>query len=227
MADESARRRANWVVRFYTRARRVPTLIGKLPDGSKIPFGPFTTLQLIAAVGTLIVAFKTRDLWGFGGGLMDLLVVVCLAVGVGKLVGRFETGFHNPVVIAAGAVNSIFLPRFGSSGGRPVRLPRTVRLGGRISVQSRVMSVDLATEPDVSQAAAYGEVPEPRAARFAVMEQPARGDVARPEPMAVSTPPPLVGAESGSRGSAFGDENAAGRLTGVQALLAQSGAGRS
>lgn len=214
-ASANTQQRANWIVRFYTRARKVPTLIGKLPDGSPIPFGPYTGLQLIASVGTLIVLFKTRELWGFAGGLVDLLLAVAIAFAVGKIAGRFESGFHNPVVLATGAMASLTQPRHGTSGGRPVRMPRTVRATGRIVVQARATPLTAPASSTVQQKA------QPTSQLQSASYPRPAGEVKAKSQSAVA-----VAAVTEPKTSDAVAE-ATNRLTGVQALLAQSGTRRT
>ncbi|MFB8281085.1 hypothetical protein [Nocardia colli] len=42
-------------VRVYTPIKRLPLVVGKLPNGERIPFGPYTVPQLVAGIllGTL------------------------------------------------------------------------------------------------------------------------------------------------------------------------------
>jgi hypothetical protein len=207
-ASANTQQRANWIVRFYTRARKVPTLIGKLPDGTPLPFGPYTGLQLITSVGTLIVLFKTREIWAFAGGLIDLLLAVAVAFAVGKIAGRFETGFHNPVVLASGAMASLTQPRHGTSGGRPVRMPRTLRTTGRIVVQARTAQQ---AQPAPAQALEVKPANQRHTTR--------RAEVMLPPATTLPTTTPQI--------SATADNDATDRLTGLQALLAQSGTRRT
>lgn len=39
-------------VKVYTPVKRVPTMVGKAPNGQKLPFGPFTLHQIAAATAT-------------------------------------------------------------------------------------------------------------------------------------------------------------------------------
>jgi hypothetical protein len=58
------------VTRFYTLARRFPTLIGRLPSGSDIPFGPYTVGQFVTAVCLLVIGYRTMPFWGGSRGLL-------------------------------------------------------------------------------------------------------------------------------------------------------------
>src|SRR5450759_686655 len=51
------------VVKYYTRARKFPQLIGRTPDGAKIWGGPYTFTQAISAGVVLFVGVNTMGLW--------------------------------------------------------------------------------------------------------------------------------------------------------------------
>ncbi|MGW4843059.1 hypothetical protein [Nocardia brasiliensis] len=38
-------------VRVYTPIKRLPLVVGKMPNGERIPFGPYTVPQLLAGIG--------------------------------------------------------------------------------------------------------------------------------------------------------------------------------
>jgi hypothetical protein len=49
----------NW----YTKGRRIPTLIGKDVSGRRIPGGPYTGLQAVTAAAVPALLWSTRSLW--------------------------------------------------------------------------------------------------------------------------------------------------------------------
>ena len=53
-------------MKWYTRARKFPQLIGRTPDGTRIPGGPYTYLQVAAGVGMAAVLAATTGLWARG-----------------------------------------------------------------------------------------------------------------------------------------------------------------
>lgn len=115
------------VVKWYTRARRFPQLIGRTPDGTKIPGGPYTFTQVLGGAAFLVVAWKTLPVWGaFGliGNAMVLLVATWLLI-VG--LGRIPIGARNPISMAEGAVRALTAPTAGRVGGRDVRIRRPHR----------------------------------------------------------------------------------------------------
>lgn len=68
------------VTRFYTSVRRIPTLVGKLPNGGFIPGGPYTLGQVVLLLLVAIGGFYTMPLWG--GGNADLGNFIKLAMAV-------------------------------------------------------------------------------------------------------------------------------------------------
>lgn len=54
------------VVKWYTKARRFPQLLGRAPDGTRIPFGPYTMTQAIGAGAVIFAAKVLSGLWAHG-----------------------------------------------------------------------------------------------------------------------------------------------------------------
>ena len=69
------------VVRWYTRARRFPKLIGKTPGGEKIWGGPYTLMQFIVGASVFFISVKTRDLWGNFGVVGDIALAGGASIG--------------------------------------------------------------------------------------------------------------------------------------------------
>jgi hypothetical protein len=44
------------VIKVFTPIKRVPTMIGKAQNGQKLPFGPYTLPQVVAAIILLVIA---------------------------------------------------------------------------------------------------------------------------------------------------------------------------
>lgn len=178
------------IVKWYTRARRFPKLIGKTPDGTRIWGGPYTYTQVIVAVVVLVVGNETLWLWGQFGLVGNALVLVGGSYGAAVAAGRLPIGMRSPVSVGVGCWRALTAPAHGVHAGMPVRLPRAS------VVRSQVV---------VSTAAARRPAPTP--ADTAVS----------PVPAPVATPPAPV--STTARHPA-----AIPALTGVQRLLASSGA---
>lgn len=157
------------VVKWYTRARRFPQLIGKTHDGTPLWGGPYTYTQVIVGVGILIVGVKTTSLWGRFGLIGNALLLLSMAYGVVLLVGRLPIGSRNPLSVGAGAVRAWSAPRLGRQGGTPVRARRPTR------VTRSVLTVTTSGSPTLE-----------------VQDPPPPAATAEPPPAATVEPPPVV-----------------------------------
>lgn len=76
---------------WHTEGRRQPSLIGKDPAGKPLWGGPYTTYQAAAIVGTLLLLWPTRGLWGAGQKMVaQLVITVAAAAGASVLAGRID-----------------------------------------------------------------------------------------------------------------------------------------
>ena len=122
------------VVRWYTRARRFPQLIGRTPDGARIPGGPYTITQVATAGVLMLIALKTTSLWAHYGLIGNGLLLAGVVHGVVFLLGKIPLGSRSPLAIGAGAWRALSAPTTGRLGGRPVRLRRPHRVQHRMTV---------------------------------------------------------------------------------------------
>jgi hypothetical protein len=124
------------VVRWYTRARKFPQLIGRTPDGRRIPGGPYTFTQAVGAGVVLLVGVNTMGWWAryglIGNGLLLLGVAYAVVLGL----GRIPVGSRSPLAVAAGGMRALAAPRVGRLAGRPVRLRRPHRVRCRLVLLS-------------------------------------------------------------------------------------------
>lgn len=195
------------VVKWYTRARRFPQLIGKTPDGATIWGGPYTYTQVIAGVAVIIVGSKTTWLWGHFGLIGNALILLGVTYGLVLLLGRIPVGSRNPLSVGAGVLRAMTAPALGTRGGSPVRPRRPHRSRTKV-----VVTLDAPTLADVQLSRSTPPPPpkpsrsrpRPRWSRPAPSQHPAR---------VVASPPPL----------ALPDRHPPA-LTGVQRLLASTGA---
>lgn len=109
------------VVKWYTRARRFPQLIGKTPDGASIWGGPYTYTQVGVGVGLLFLGSKTIWLWGRFDLLTNALLLLGLTYGAVLLVGRLPVGSRNPLSILTGVIRALTAPCYGTLNGAPFR----------------------------------------------------------------------------------------------------------
>ena len=196
------------VVKWYTRARRFPQLIGKTPDGATIWGGPYTYTQVIAGVGVIILGSKTTWLWGHFGLIGNALILLGVTYGLVLLLGRIPVGSRNPLSVGAGVLRAMTAPALGTRGGSPVRVRRPHRSRTKVVVTPDAPTlgdIQLSrSTPPPRQSKPRRSRPRPRWSRPAPSQHPAR---------VVAPPPPL----------ALPDRHPTA-LTGVQRLLASTGA---
>lgn len=106
------------VMRSFTRAFKVPVLIGKI-QGWHIPGGPFTVPQVLLAVGTYVTAMWLRPVWG-RWGVLDYLAAALLAAPVGFFAGK-RTGARDPLTAGWALLSVLSGPTHGRYRGRPLR----------------------------------------------------------------------------------------------------------
>lgn len=92
-------------LKWYTRARKFPQLIGRTPDGTRIPGGPYTYTQVAAGVVTAVVLAQTTWLWAHGGLMLNATIFIGATVGAVFAAGKLTPGMRNPIVLASGALN--------------------------------------------------------------------------------------------------------------------------
>ena len=104
----------NW----YTKGRRIPTLIGKDVSGRRIPGGPYTGLQAVTAAAVPALLWSTRSLWA-----ADMAGLAMIAVLIGLTVGGGETGRQGRLRLPQPAADARRLPPpdHPASGGNPGR----------------------------------------------------------------------------------------------------------
>jgi len=120
------------VTRFYTIARRFPTLIGRLPNSSgPLPFGPYTLGQFAALGIILLGGYVTLPIWGGDRGLIvNTTVLGAAAVVVIVLMRKVPWRGRGPLPLMRGALSG-YLHGGGEYRGRPtpVSAPITLHAG--------------------------------------------------------------------------------------------------
>lgn len=108
---------------FYTSARFFKQVLGSLPDGTKIPGGPYTYTQIGTMLGILVGGWIFRGLWTTGSGFGDIFLLLAVAVGAGYLIAQLPHSRRNPLKLMGSAI--ILLTHPGPGGrwkGKPLRL---------------------------------------------------------------------------------------------------------
>lgn len=205
------------VVKWYTRARRFPQLIGKTPDGATIWGGPYTYTQVIAGVAFIVIGSKTTWLWGHFGLIGNALILLGCAYGLVVLLGRLPIGSRNPIAVGSGAIRALSSPTQGHLGGAKVRIRRPRPSRSRLVINHNAPSLAEIQQRRANPPAPAAprtrsrRLPRPRWSRPAPSQQPTADTVpssTRLRPVPATTP----------------RSSASPALTGVQRLLASSGA---
>lgn len=116
------------VARFYTRSRKFPRMIGRLPEGTRIWGGPYTFAQLGAAMMAGALVLSLRPVLSTGSIVLDLLIAAGVAWAAASGARVVPTSPLNPAVVAGAVLCSAFGPRLGVYRGRAVRHPRPKRV---------------------------------------------------------------------------------------------------
>lgn len=119
--------------RFY-RIKRFVRYIGRLPDGTKLPGGPYTLTQ--GAVGVLagFLLIQTNGIWTRGSFLLDFPIGGLLAWGLVFLTGRIKTGNQSPILLLGGLYTAYTSPAEGTVGDKPYRPPRPGSVEGTVLI---------------------------------------------------------------------------------------------
>ena len=123
------------IVRFYTRARRFPQLIGKTPDGFKLPGGPYTYTQAMVGAAMLWLGSSTFGMWGRFGLIGNFIVLIAVTYAVVFALGQLPMGGRSPLSAATGLLRAYSTSSAGHLAGRPFRPRSPRRLSSLVMVQ--------------------------------------------------------------------------------------------
>lgn len=130
-ADEKA-----LVGHSYTRARKHPLVIGKLPGGGRIPGGPYTITQIVTMVGVFILLLSLRDLWAFFG-IGNAIVMIVFPWGLAWLMRYARMDGRDPARALLGLIVYGTAPPGGRLAGRPQRTFKSKLVTGRVTIRLR------------------------------------------------------------------------------------------
>ncbi|MEU7075732.1 hypothetical protein AB0B30_37260 [Streptomyces narbonensis] len=155
----------------YTRARKHPLVIGKLPGAGRLPGGPYTITQVMTMVISFGLLVMTRDLWAHFGA-MNFILMALIPWGLAWVLRYARLDGRDP----ARAVRSLLIysstPAQGRLAGKPQRVARP-----RLATATCTVRVRSAERP--APAAAAKPAPQPAHAKPA----PAARRTARPVPV--------------------------------------------
>jgi hypothetical protein len=203
------------IVKWYTRARKFPQLIGRTPDGMKLWGGPYTITQACGFGLVLFVGLNTMSLWASFGFVGNFIVLGAVAAGVVFGLGRIPVGSRSPFSVTTGAWKAVASPQHGRLGGRPVRIRRPHRLQHRMLVQIDPVPAPAENPAPASEPTPAAEQTRRSRRRLLPARRP-RPETPSPQPVA---PEPVPASPQ--------PHTPAPALTGIQALLAASAAGTS
>lgn len=110
------------VMRSFTRAFKIPILIGKFEGGVSLPGGPYSLVQILTAIATYLAAIMLRPFWG-QWGIADFLAAAIPALTIGFFAGKISFGARGPIAIATSLLGGMTSPSFGSYRGKPMVWP--------------------------------------------------------------------------------------------------------
>lgn len=209
------------VVKWFTRARRFPQLIGRTPDGARLWGGPYTVTQVVGAGVALFLGTQTMGLWAHYGLLGNAGLLLGVTYGLVLALGRIPVGSRNPLSVTAGIGRALSASTTGTLAGRPVKLARPYQVRHRIVVLQPPAAAPgpaaapaSAAAPPVAPAAAAVRKPHGRPPAAA-----ARRRATRPAKIPAATVP---AADVDQLPQPTPPARSVPALSGVQALLAQS-----
>ncbi len=181
----------------YTRARKHPLVIGKLPGAGRLPGGPYTITQVMTMVCSFGLLVLTRDLWARFGA-MNFVLMVLVPWGLAWVLRYARLDGRDP----ARALRSLFIysstPAQGRLAGKPQRVTR--RRLATVTCTVRVRSAERPAPAEAPAPVAKPALTPVRSARPAAASEPLR------KPRPVEAPPAAAGRPEPK--------------TGLQALLA-------
>ena len=146
-------------LRWFTRARRIPRLVGKLPGMERgLPFGPYTMTQAVGASATGVVLLKTEPVWGHFGWLSNKVVMIVVTVAVTVFLRLVKPGGRDPLSALFALLRVGMASRHGTLRGRDLRARKPVHVRARVRVSwpaiaAAGLPVELAAPIQVGEAA--------------------------------------------------------------------------
>jgi hypothetical protein len=120
MSDTSERPNGDERLTFrnYAKAHRHGTVIGQLPGGHAIPFGPYTLTQIGLFVGGVVALYLTREVWMRFGATFDILLLIGVPFGLAMAERFVRPEGRSPLRSVVALVGYALAPRAGRRHGR-------------------------------------------------------------------------------------------------------------
>lgn len=111
------------VGKFFTRAMKIPLMVGRLIDGTRLWGGPYTVPQIVAGFIALLVLWQAFA-WFFSTGLIftDAILVIFGAWGVAFLVGRLPDSRRNLFNLMTSMASATATSKTGFYRGAPFKI---------------------------------------------------------------------------------------------------------
>lgn len=111
------------VGKFFTRAMKIPLMVGRLIDGTRLWGGPYTVPQIVAGCIALLVLWQAFA-WFFSTGLIftDAILVIFGAWGVAFLVGRLPESRRNLFNLMTSMASATATSKTGFYRGSPFKI---------------------------------------------------------------------------------------------------------
>ena len=111
------------VGKFFTRAMKIPLMVGRLIDGTRLWGGPYTVPQIVAGFIALLVLWQAFACF-FSTGLIftDAILVIFGAWGVAFLVGRLPDSRRNLFNLMTSMASATATSKTGFYRGSPFKI---------------------------------------------------------------------------------------------------------
>ncbi|NUK15801.1 hypothetical protein [Streptomyces lunaelactis] len=164
----------------YTRARKHPLVIGKLPGAGRLPGGPYTITQIVTMVVVFAALTLTQSLWAhFGVG--NVAIMIAFPWGLAWVLRYARIDGRDPARALRSLLVYTSTPADGRLAGRPQHTPRARLVRGHCTV--RILTpADVAPVPQKAPSTRVAPAALPTSA------QPARRPQPVPAAAAVSAP---------------------------------------
>ncbi|BAE45964.1 MULTISPECIES: hypothetical protein [Rhodococcus] len=130
------------VIKDFTTARKIPQLIGRTPDGKKLPFGPYTVPQAVSGAAVGAILWLLHPLWLGDNITWNVGFFVACCGGTVFVVGKLRLAGRSPASVAQGVKKAVFAPpeaKLKINGKRVnIRAPHLVHAGGYITADPRI-----------------------------------------------------------------------------------------
>ncbi|MGW1043178.1 hypothetical protein [Streptomyces sp. NPDC002547] len=118
----------------YTRARKHPLVIGKLPGAGRLPGGPYTITQIVTMVVVFAALTLTQSLWAhFGVG--NVVIMIAFPWGLAWVLRYARIDGRDPARALRSLLVYTSTPADGRLAGRPQHTPRPRLVRGHCTVR--------------------------------------------------------------------------------------------